>query len=64
MPSIPAAVKVDGVEFTYSTSYLEWMLNPFKKKNEPILKGISLSVPKGKIYALLGASGCGNHFCA
>lgn len=58
MPPVSVAVEVKNVEFTYKRNYLDVLTNP-RKKNKPILKGISLSVPKGKIYALLGASGCG-----
>lgn len=58
MPPVSVAVEVKNVEFTYKRNYLDILLNP-RKRNKPILKGISLSVPKGKIYALLGASGCG-----
>lgn len=31
----------------------------YYKKSMPVLKGISISLEKGKIYAILGPSGCG-----
>jgi phospholipid/cholesterol/gamma-HCH transport system ATP-binding protein len=38
-------VEIENVDFTYET--------------RPILRGISLRVPRGKIVAIMGASGCG-----
>ena len=40
-----AFVEIDNVHFSYDA--------------RPILKGISLSVPKGKVVAIMGGSGCG-----
>ena len=34
-------------------------LNGLMKESKPVLQNVSISVPKGKIYALLGPSGCG-----
>ena len=48
----PVAVDVRDVTFTYG----------FGKKSLLTLKKINVSVPQGKIYALLGSSGCGKHF--
>lgn len=50
-PGKPAKVAVDvrDVTFTYG----------FGKKSLLTLKKINVSVPQGKIYALLGSSGCG-----
>ena len=50
--SVPVAVDVRDVTFTYG----------FGKKSLLTLKKINVSVPQGKIYALLGSSGCGKHF--
>ena len=41
----PALVEIDNVDFAYG--------------KRAILKGISLSVPKGKVVAIMGGSGCG-----
>lgn len=46
------AVDVRDVIFTYG----------FGKKSVLTLKKINLSVPQGRIYALLGSSGCGMYF--
>ncbi len=43
--SNPALVEVDNVDFAYD--------------KRAILQGISLSVPKGKVVAIMGGSGCG-----
>lgn len=53
-PNKPAKVAVDvrDVTFTYG----------FGKKSLLTLKKINVSVPQGKIYALLGSSGCGMFF--
>lgn len=48
------AVDVRDVTFTYG----------FGKKSLLTLKKINVSVPQGKIYALLGSSGCGKCNCA
>lgn len=50
-PQKPMAVDVRDVTFTYG----------FGKKSLLTLKKINVSVPQGKIYALLGSSGCGKH---
>jgi phospholipid/cholesterol/gamma-HCH transport system ATP-binding protein len=41
----PALVEIDNVDFAYG--------------KRAILKGISLAVPKGKVVAIMGGSGCG-----
>lgn len=41
----PSLVEIDNVDFSYG--------------KRSILKGISLSVPKGKLVAIMGGSGCG-----
>ncbi len=41
----PNFVDIDNVDFAYG--------------KQPILKGISLKVPKGKVVAIMGGSGCG-----
>lgn len=46
------AVDVRDLTFTYG----------FGKKSLLTLKKINVSVPQGKIYALLGSSGCGKYF--
>ena len=53
-PSSKAKIAVDvrDVTFTYG----------FGKKSLLTLKKINVSVPQGKIYALLGSSGCGECF--
>jgi ABC-type glutathione transport system ATPase component len=52
-PSVSkVAVEVKDVTFTYG----------FGKKSLLTLKKINVSVPQGKIYALLGSSGCGESF--
>ncbi len=43
--SPPALVEINNVDFSYD--------------KRAILKGISLSVPKGKVVAIMGGSGCG-----
>jgi phospholipid/cholesterol/gamma-HCH transport system ATP-binding protein len=43
--SSPALVEISNVDFAYG--------------KRPILQGISLSVPKGKVVAIMGGSGCG-----
>ncbi|KAH9396286.1 hypothetical protein TYRP_019686 [Tyrophagus putrescentiae] len=44
-----AAIEVHNVHLTYGSQ-----LNPV-----PVLKNLSMTVPRGSIYGLLGASGCG-----
>ena len=41
----PPVVEIDSVDFAYG--------------KRAILKGISLTVPKGKVVAIMGGSGCG-----
>ena len=41
----PPLVEIDAVDFAYG--------------KRAILKGISLSVPRGKVVAIMGGSGCG-----
>ncbi len=43
--SAPLVVEIDNVDFAYGS--------------RAILKGISLSVPRGKLVAIMGGSGCG-----
>lgn len=63
--ALPVAVEVSNVEFKYGKNYFDPSLiisNPMGLLNihsTQVLKKISISAPKGKIYALLGASGCG-----
>ncbi len=44
-PDAPNFVDIDNVNFSYG--------------KRPILKGITLKVPKGKVVAIMGGSGCG-----
>lgn len=59
-------VQIKETSFKYSTNYFDvntWLDNPFSKiKHSLILDNISVSVPKGCIYALLGSNGCGKCF--
>lgn len=57
-------VKIKNASFKYTTNYFDVSTylngNPFSGKKHPlILENISISVPKGTIYALLGSNGCG-----
>lgn len=66
--ALPVAVEVSNVEFKYGKNYFDPSMiisNPMGLVNmhsTQVLKKISISAPKGKIYALLGASGCGKPF--
>lgn len=66
--TVPMAVEVSNVEFKYGKNYFDPSLiisNPtgfLNMHSTQVLKKISISAPKGKIYALLGASGCGKLF--
>lgn len=62
------AVEVSNVNYTYPANFLDWtalLADPFGKLNSfftsssPVLKNVSITVPKAAIYALLGPSGCG-----
>lgn len=63
--ALPIAVEVSNVEFKYGKNYFDPSMiitNPMgfmNMRSSQVLKKISISAPKGKIYALLGASGCG-----
>lgn len=60
-----AAISVVDVEYRYPRNYLLSDVNSIlkdplmRKQNPPVLEKISISAPRGKIYALLGSSGCG-----
>ncbi len=46
MPATPDAVVMSGATFGYDRS-------------RPILKGIDMTIPRGKVVAIMGGSGCG-----
>ncbi len=60
-----AAVEVVDVEYRYPRNYLLSDINSLisdplmRRQNPPVLEKISISAPRGRIYALLGSSGCG-----
>lgn len=45
-PRCAHAVELDGVRFGYD-------------RHKPVLKGISMAIPRGKVVAIMGGSGCG-----
>ncbi|MGV8934655.1 MAG: ABC transporter ATP-binding protein, partial [Gallionellaceae bacterium] len=45
MTSSQALVEIRDVNFSYD--------------NRPILKGINMTLPRGKVIAVMGGSGCG-----
>lgn len=63
-----AAVEVVDVEYRYPRNYLLSDINSLisdplmRRQNPPVLEKISISAPRGRIYALLGSSGCGKCF--
>lgn len=53
--------KPDAQHFEHFTQAIEYRDVSFNYRNadEPVLRGINLSIPKGKLVALVGASGAG-----
>jgi len=53
--------KPDAQHFGHFTQAIEYRNVSFNYRNadEPVLRGINLSIPKGKLVALVGASGAG-----